>query len=335
MTHCEEFLDHVLAPAGPHQQQQALIAYLNSGFEAAEALHSAAARPQAHMQHIVQAKDCIAALATPQALARIRERTALAGATAGGGAAEPDELAPLRHQLQLVQSGGEHFLWLLGQVRMHYQHRVARRDYSDGQCGAYPLRDALHDELPVARVDPLSEPALSGRQYGYAGVEPFADPKASADNRARRYLDQLLVRTLTAEDLRSAAEHTLIGQRGLFARKGLPAGTCVGLYGGQVMDPLDIFLLQDDRYLIGASRVPGELAINGETMLAMANTLLLYDNGKPTGHPPGGYNMEGAAFRVRLADGRDLLLRAFFTTEDVAPGEELRWNYQMGRHVSG
>jgi hypothetical protein len=337
MTTCDHFLDAVLAPASAQLQHQALIGFLEGAYLAAEALPDPAARPQAHMQHMLQASHFIAALTTPQALARMAAPAGPACSTHAAPAVpahNEDPLAPMRQQLLLVQSGGEHVLALLQKVRQQYHHRVARRDYRDELCGAYPLRDTAHEELHVASAAQHSATTATGRQYPFAAVTPYTSPHGTRAARAALYQQRMQVRTLTAEDLKSPAEQALIGQRGVFAAARIPAGTCLGVYGGQVMDPVDIFILQDDRYLIGASAQPGLLGINGENVLAMANTLFLLDaQGKPAGHPPTGYNMEAAAFPARLADGREIVLHAFFATADVAAGEELRWNYGLGRCV--
>ena len=176
-----------------------------------------------------------------------------------------------------------------------------------------------------------SAPSARGHVYPWAMVEPYTRPTTSQRDRAALYQSRLLVRTLTAEDLRSPDEQGLIGQRGVFARAEIPAGTCVGVYGGQILDRADLFILQDDRYLIGASATPGEKGINGENMMAIMNTCYLLDaQGKVAGHPPTGYNVEPAAFAVETAQGEPLVVHAFFASCDIAPGEELRWNYDSG-----
>jgi hypothetical protein len=324
---CEEFLGTVLAAPHPQQQQAALIGILRGGYDAAEALPDPDARPPAHRAHILRSKDYLAALATPEALERIT-RTAVADAAA----AAADPLAPLRTQFLLVQSGGEYFLSMLEQVRQQYRHRVARRDYRDETCGAYPLRDARHEQLHVVSAEADSAPASTGRRYAWDAVEPYVQPDRSEAERAGLYLSQLQVRTLSAADLKRPDEAALVGQRGVFATRDIAGGTCVGVYGGQLMDKMDIFILQDDRYLISASAETGQWGINGETMLSMTNTLFeLDEQGKPSGHPATGYNIEAAAFKTRLADDREIVLRAFFAIGDIAAGEELRWNYDLGR----
>jgi hypothetical protein len=341
---CEEFLGTVLAPNEPEQQRDAMLGILRHGYDEAEALPDPAARPRAHMVHILQAKAYLEALAAPQVLDRMRESAlkAVAAEAAAGGAVAGDvaaalgldTLRPLRTQLLLVQSGGEYFLSMLEQVRQQYRHRVERRDYRDAACGAYPFRDATHEQVHVVSAQPLSAPALSGRRYAYADVEPYVNPGLGDAERAALYLSRLQVRTLEAADLKRPDETALVGQRGVFATQPIAAGTCVGVYGGQIMDKMDIFILQDDRYLISASLEAGRLGVNGENMMSMSNTLFVLDGeGKPSGHPATGYNIESAAFQARLADGREIVLRAFFAIADIAAGDELRWNYDLGRCV--
>jgi hypothetical protein len=297
----DDLLSAVLAPAQYHRRQAMLLAFRRDGYAAAQALADAADRQRAHTAHLQQSMRVLNLLTTSQAQAC--------------ATVQPEDA-----------------LSLLREIRYRYRHRVARCDYRDDLCGVYPFRDAEHRPLRVLSAEPLSAQSKLGRCYAYAEVEPFVRPGMSQRQRASLYRSRLLVRTITAADLRTPGERDLIGQRGVFAAAAIPAGVCVGVCGGQVVDKVDIFLIQDDRYLLGASEVPGDTAVNCENMMSVVNTLFLLDErGNVVGHPSTGYNVEAACFRARMAGDRELMLHALFSIADIRPGEELRWNYDLGR----
>lgn len=332
----EDFLGTVFATTQAHLQQQALAGILRDGHAAAEALATPAARTLAHLQHVLRCKDFITLLATPQGMSTVQQaglNVCAAGPAQGAPEAQaPDPMVLLARQLLLVQGGGNQLLSLIKKVRYQYRHRVHRRDLGDELCGVYPFRDADHEQVLVRSAESLSAPAKTGTRYPYADVEPFTCPRAKKKTRAALYQSRLQVRTMTAADLKTPDEQALIGQRGVFARQPIPAGVCVGVYGGQILDKGDLFILQDDRYLINASADPGQLGINGEHMMSLMNSLFPSDTqDTAAGHANTGYNVEAACFSARMSDDRPMLLHAFFSTTDIAPGDELRWNYDLSK----
>jgi hypothetical protein len=334
----QEVVGAVLALPYAHQQQQALRDYLHDGYSRAAALQDADQRRRALVRHLELAKDCVCSLGDPKTIAKVRHTTpALAAAPEEGAATGPavrelDDISLAMHQLQLVQSSVGRVFTMLKQVRYGHRHRLVRREYRDEDCGNYPLRDAEHPAVHVRSAQPTSKAAPSGRTYAYAEVEPFLSPGTSKRARAALYRSRLQARSLTAADLKGPHEQALIGQRGVFATAAIQPGTCVGVYGGQIMDEADIFLVIDDRYLINASpdRV-GETGINGENLMSLTNTLFIVDaQGKPCGHPATGYNIEAAQFQVETQYGWHLIVHAFFAITEIRPGDELRWNYNLG-----
>jgi hypothetical protein len=298
----DDLLCAVLAPAQSHRSQDMLLAFLREGYAAAEAVADATDRQRAHKAHLLQSMQVLNALTTAQ----------------------------VHPCATVLQAGALSLLW---EIRYRYRHRVTRHDYRDEHCGAYPFRDAAKRPVRVLSAEPSSARSQLGRRCAYAEVEPFVRPGMSQRQRAFLYRSRLRVRRITAADLRSPGERDLIGQRGVFAAAAIPAGVCVGVCGGQVVDEVDIFLIQDDRYLLGASEVPGDTAINCENMMSVVNTLFLLDErGNVVGHPSTGYNVEAACFRARMAGDRELVLHALFSIADIRPGEELRWNYDLGRY---
>ncbi|MCM5681462.1 SET domain-containing protein [Schlegelella sp. S2-27] len=337
----QQFVDAVLALPRARQQQQALRDYLQHGYAQAAALLDAEQRRQALVRHLRHAKECVCSLADPAVFEHAR--SAGAGVDAGptdralDGPAihELDDISLALHRLQLVQSGSGRVFSMLRQVRYRHRHRIVRREYRDEDCGNYPLRDADHPTVHVRSARATSVTSISRRTYAYADVEPYLSPRVSKRARAALYRRRLQARTLTAEDLRSPEEQALIGQRGVFATAPIEPGSCVGVYGGQILDEADGFLAQaaDGRYLINASpNRAGETFINGETLLSLMNTHFLFDDrGEPCGHPPTGYNVECADFLVEAAYGWSLVVYGFFAVTEIRPGDELRWNYRLGK----
>lgn len=327
MMNSEEFLSAVLAPAHPDEQQQVLLSLLDRPYAEAQALRTETERRNAHLKHILRTKALIEALVGPQLLAR----ATTASQTGGPALADAGGMDTMMQRFRLAHAGGAYFFSVLEKVRHEYRHRVVRCEFSDELCGTYPWRDAQHAALHVRPACEHSTPSALGHRYPWSLAEPYARADTTEAERAALYQSRLRVRALTADDLQSPHEQGLIGQRGVFAHARIAAGSCVGVYGGQLLDRADLFLLQDDRYLISASSTPGDKGINGENMMAMMNTHYLLDaEGQVVGHPPTGYNVEPAAFAVETLDGEPLVIHAFFATTDIAVGEELRWNYDAG-----
>jgi hypothetical protein len=327
----EEFLATVLAPAHPDEQQRVLLSLLEQPYAEAQALPTETERRNAHLKHILHTKELIEALVGPQLMARAASLQAT-GRLDPTATPEAGNMGDVMQRFRLAHAGGSYFFSALERVRHQYRHRVARREFSDERCGDYPWRDVEHEELHVRPSGHFSEPSEQGICYPWSLVEPYTRAGMGRLERALLYQSRLLVRELTAEDLKTPDEQALIGQRGVFAKAVIPTGSCIGVYGGQLLDRADLFILQDDRYLISASSTPGEKGINGENMMAIMNTHYLLDaQGKVAGHPPAGYNVEPAAFAVETMHGERLVIHAYFAICDIAAGEELRWNYNSGR----
>lgn len=239
------------------------------------------------------------------------------------GDVDASNVAERAHQLDLLRHGTGRWLSMLRRFRFRERARVTRPAFRIETCGVYPFRDADHGDVRIDEV--------LGDAAGYADVEPFTCPRASRRARAAACLRWVVPGRVSEADLRNPHERALIGQWGLFARAAIPAGTCLGVYGGQLLDDVDVFLLQDDRYLVSASDVLGRVAINGENIMSLMNTLFETGaNGDVTGHPVDGYNVTTATYRVALRHGWQARILAFRASEDVPAGRELRWNYGLG-----
>ncbi|HET7866269.1 MAG TPA: hypothetical protein VFL86_17870 [Burkholderiaceae bacterium] len=329
----QDALDTVFFSHHPPHWYERLETLLQDGHAKACALPTAQERMQAHRRHFLWYDGVISGLAAREGL----ERMLAAGAPRLTALASPEArqaefMELLQHHVRLVKSASAGSQALLKQVRHTYRERVLRRDLGDALCGTYPYRDADHGAVHVVSGEALSRPSRSGIRYRFHAVEPFIRVSLGEAERAALYQGPLRVQTLTAADLQCPGEQALIGQRGVFARTDIPAGVCLGVYGGLILGPVDTFLLGDYSHLISASDEPGQLCVNGETMMSLVNTQFLFDaQGRIAGHPEGGYNVEGAAFQVRTADQRDMLLYAYFTATPVAAGTELRVCYELAQ----
>lgn len=335
----DHILETVFASPQPTQWYEVLTSLLQQGHAEACAQPTPMERMQAHRKHFVWYDDVVSALLTQEAQQKMLASGLRLYATGAppdaAGSSQPaitdsELLTLLRHQAGLIKHGFESNRSLRKQVRHQYRDRVLRQDLGDELCGAYPFRHADHGIVHVSSAATLSRPSRLGIRYPYADVEPFIRASLSQEERAALYQSRLQVQTMTADDLLSFDEQALVGQRGVFARTSIPTGVCLGVYGGQILDPVDVFLLDDFSYIFKASDEPGQICVNGETMMSLVNTRFLFDSqGEIIGHPDSGYNVEEAAFPVSLPDGREMLVHAFFSTTAIAPGTELRFCYHL------
>lgn len=333
----EDTLDIVFASAHPAQWYEALDALLQAGHAQACAQPTLAEQLQAHQRHFAWFDEVSTALTTDAAQRKLMAAGLRAYDTGPAGPAitEAEFIALLRHQTGLVRQGFESNRSLRSQLQQQHGGRVRRQDRGDALCGTYPFRHADLGPVHVRSAPALSRPSRSGIRYAFADVEPFVREDLGEAERAALYQSRLRVQTLTIADLLCPDEQALVGQRGVFARTDIPAGVCLGVYGGLIMDPVDIFLLEDTSYIFKASDTPGQLCVNGEIMTSLVNTRFLFDaQGRITGHPRGVYNVEEAAFEVRLSDQREMLMHAYFSLAPIAAGTELRICYHLG-HLDG
>lgn len=341
----QDALNTVFASAHPAQWYAVLEALLQDGHAAAATLPTSLERRHAHRQHFLWFDGVINALAAKEGLDKMLAsglRLYVADPMADIPQDAPANAAPpitreqfkdlLQHHVGLVKSASAGSRALRTLVRLQYRDRVLRRDLGDALCGTYPFR---HADLGIVQVRPaeaLSSVSRTGRRYAYADVEPFTRESLSQAERAALYQSRLQVKTMTAADLQSPEEHALIGQRGVFAKTDIPAGVCLGVYGGLILDPVDTFLLEDYSHLIGASDEPGRICVNGETMMSLVNTRFLFDaQGQIAGHPDTGYNVEEASFKVCTSDPREMVLHAYFSSTPITSGTELRVCYELAR----
>lgn len=220
--------------------------------------------------------------------------------------------------------------------RFKQRRPVTRLPYSPLLDGRYPFRDAAHRPLHIVAVSDGPDRFGACEDPRREAVLPFVDPDAGEAALAAAYRERLVCRAVTAADLTDPRERVLVGQLGVFAARPLRYGECLGVYGGQLLTPAMYFACADDAFILSA--VSGEhLAfVDGENILAMANTRLAYDaGGLPVAQAGEGYNLKVVRFHVIAEGGRRFSIGAFFAAEDVAAGTELRWNYGHPAEVIG
>lgn len=207
-------------------------------------------------------------------------------------------------------------------------HAIARLQYSPEVDTRYPFRDEASLPIIIHTLSDTGHPAGSPRNYPASAVWPYLQAGAAPEARGALYSSTLLCRLMRPDDLRDAREHALVGERGVFAARDIAAGECVGVYGGRLMTPATYYTCIEDAFVLSTTADGIESWVDGENILAMANTVFAYAGDQPDRQSETGYNMEGAVFRAVSCGGQRFSIRAFFTTEPVAAGTELRWNYR-------
>ncbi|AEG71845.1 type III effector protein (plasmid) [Ralstonia solanacearum Po82] len=207
-------------------------------------------------------------------------------------------------------------------------HAIARLPYSPDVDRRYPFRDAAGNPVYVDTLEPTGRPALGPRSYSADPVRPYLEADATPEVRGAHYHGRLHCRTMTPADLRDPREGALVGERGVFAARRIEAGECLGVYGGRLMTPATHYTCLDDAYVLSTSADGIESSVDGENILAMANTVFAYEGEHAVSQADDGYTMEAAVFQATTRCGRRLAIRAFFAIETVQAGDELRWNYR-------
>lgn len=237
-----------------------------------------------------------------------------------------DRFAPLCH------AGAVECVGMMKRLAYRYRERLARRPYRTQSCGDLPYRDHAHGALRVLGASELSQPSGSKRVYPYALAEPFVDHRVRKRLRAGLYHRRLLARRLGPGDIKTPDERSLIGQWGVFATTPIAAGSCLGVYGGLLMRKADAAMLGNWEHVLwmpSGDDLDGERVwVNGENIMSLINTFVRVDaEGGFLGHPDADYNVEPARFRASLSHGWEAGVVGIFALRDIAPAEELRWNY--------
>jgi hypothetical protein len=214
-------------------------------------------------------------------------------------------------------------------------HAIARLPYSPQIDARYPYRDELANPVHIVALRSKQGTTDATADSRLAAVQPYIDPALPDRVRAEAYANAMHCRTISPADLRDAREHALIGERGAFAVRAIRAGECLGVYGGRLMSAAMFFSCVEESFVLSANSGDSVAFIDGENILAMANTSLAYDaEGVPVAQADDdGYNMEAQTFDASSRCGRHFSIRAFFARRDIGPGAELRWNYRYSPEI--
>ncbi|MEJ0003010.1 MAG: tetratricopeptide repeat protein [Pararobbsia sp.] len=196
--------------------------------------------------------------------------------------------------------------------------------YAAESDGAYPLRWADGSTALVEiGPNPTLDDALLTR------IRPYLDPTLPAAGREQLYRHNLYCRRLHEGDLVQPEERALIGQWGVFAKRRIPEGTCIGVYGGTLLDHESTIMLADRRYLTSVSVAEGpDYYVTGENITSLMNTLFAFDDkGHIVAQSDQPYNVRAQACEVITTGGIPLSLIAFFSARNIEQDTELRWNY--------
>jgi hypothetical protein len=197
-----------------------------------------------------------------------------------------------------------------------------RKPYHPDIDAAYPLRDIDGNALFVS---PDDEANCDDERV--SNVAPFLDQGISQATRANLYQVNLYVEKIVEGKLLSQQERPLIGQLGAFARRAIPEKTCIGIYGGMLLDDFDRIMLADQRYL---AKCPASSTcyVNGENILSLLNTTFRYDaSGAIIGQGEQGINVHARYFPCKTGQGASISPIALFASRDIEKGSELRWSY--------
>jgi hypothetical protein len=229
-----------------------------------------------------------------------------------------------------------HALGYLADMFERFKRRrpITRLSYSPLLDARYPFRDAAQNPIHIVAMTDRPDRFGACDDPRREAVLPFVDPAADEATLGAAYHDRLVCRAITRADLPDPREHVLAGQLGVFAARALRSGECLGVYGGQLLTPAMYFTCADDAFILSAVSGADFAFVDGENILAMANTRLAYDaDGLPVAQAGEGYNMKAVRFHVISACGRRFSIGAMFATEDVEAGTELRWNYGHSAEV--
>lgn len=171
-------------------------------------------------------------------------------------------------------------------------------------------------------------------------LDKFIDNDLNALQRAQLYHENLTTGIFTEQDLsevpaRRAFEIALIGQSKVCARRQIKEGECLGILGGNIVPDYKNTLKyhplkkQLEPYAV-ASHLDCDTSIITDGILAQANTIIERD-GVTCNRADSGYNAEPMRFLAvtgkQDSERNPILLTALYATKDIAPGEELRWNF--------
>ncbi|MPR04639.1 hypothetical protein F0169_22740 [Pseudomonas sp. MAFF 212408] len=210
-----------------------------------------------------------------------------------------------------------------------------RRIFDRANNGRYPLRDQQGRPMRIKSLQTRSKSLTTNETFSSDLVKPYIQWEGY-EHVARLYEDKLEVTPFSPAHQKFPEESALIGQATVITRKPIKKGEALGVYGGELI-PNSVAGFRKDPYLLDIQRMPPRPghyppSLSGDNVLSRINTIFEYEDGQPVRQASTGYNVEAARFEVETQVGEEsrmpLALSAFFASEDIAAGTELRWNYQ-------
>lgn len=217
--------------------------------------------------------------------------------------------------------------------------------YNPQNDGYYPYRlDGMPVHLSAIGVGqscfvfPTEE---NGITLDFHSAEKFFSPDLSSAERQLLYENTLDVKEFQENDRRyvysgerQESEIHLVGKLSVFAKVAINAGTCIGVYAGEVINDnnfnkfsksdLDSHALIFD---ICSGFVKSEEVIVGDG--AISRIKGIFERSENSGWHEGssGYNVCMAGVPGKMNNGDELLIPCCFAISDITPGTELRLHY--------
>ena len=196
----------------------------------------------------------------------------------------------------------------------HHAPNLARSPVIDIGGNPMPLKLAA---TPL--TDPASGnaiPVTSKLEKGLVGL--FTNYQGSL----RWQKDNIGIRTIRPGE----AEPALAGQKGVFAKKDIQAGTPVGLFGGQLLaDPKAIALDEKIRTMAGLPArkyMDHGASEEGGIIQGMSTLMKCNSGGKKS-------NLFSARVNTIGPKGEKISLMALFASEPIKAGQEMRMSYKV------
>ncbi|MFJ7314147.1 hypothetical protein ACIQVE_15540 [Pseudomonas sp. NPDC098747] len=285
--------------------------------------------------------DPVSKFWVPSDLKRLADR---ADAVPGRSRREPDtgrsddefelasEAMPIAHFTERELVGMRH--------EVHYSIDTnALGSYDRVNNGKYPIRDRFGRPVRIRMLE--REVVLeTGERYTSEQIKPYIKYQGH-EQVARLYEEKLQWRRFTEADVKVPGEAALIGQSMVVANRRIAKGEAIGVYGGTLRpgrflqaNEMTFAMSVANNTLQANVSIPG-MHVVGDNIISRINTNFTYDAvGKPVAQAPDGYNLQVVGFTVEA----DLLtgdkpnrnkysLNAFFATQDIPAGTELRWDY--------
>ena len=238
------------------------------------------------------------------------------------------------------------------------QTYAASRNYSGHydriNNGRYPIRDMSGQPMRIKYIESSSTSDASNTTYYKETLEPYLKWQGY-EKVASLYDEKIEVVPFTAALQKFPEESSLLGQKAVVAKRAIHKGEPLGIYGGTVLHESAAQFRQDvyassiearssppPDAIPHIRKLPNTELISGDNVLSRINTIFEYETGRPVRQARTGYNTESVDFDVDTIDNSPvdipanqqtltrLKMTAFFASEDIAAGDELRWNYNYG-----